>query len=282
MEKLMKRRQLIGYAGAGLLTTLATALASEFKAYSAENGSSLSVQWLGHTCFLFTDARGKILVNPFRTLGCTAGYRPSNVACDLVLISSQLLDEGAVEGLPGNPRLIYDPGVYQFNGMQVEGFAINHDRQGGRRFGTNVAWRWTQGGIKILHLGGAAAPITIEQKILMGRPDLLLVPVGGGPKAYTPQEAKAAIQALNPKLVIPTHYRTQAADAANCDVVPLEEFLALMDGMPVRRSLDATVAVKPGDLPENGSAIQVLTYNFSPAGQEQKTSSHASRISPAS
>lgn len=262
----MKRRQFMGYVGAGLLTTLATAFASEFKAYSAENGSSLTVQWLGHTCFLFTDARGKILVNPFRTVGCTAGYRPPNAAADLVLISSQLLDEGAVEGQPGNPRLIYEPGVYQFNGMKVEGIALNHDRQGGRRFGTNVVWHWTQGGINILHLGGAAAPITIEQKILMGRPDLLLVPVGGGPKAYTPQEAKAAIQALNPKLVIPTHYRTQAADAATCDIVPLEEFLALMDGMPVRRSDNATVAVEPADLPENSSVIQVLSYNFSSTG----------------
>jgi hypothetical protein len=105
----MKRRQLIGYAGAGLLTAVGTAFASEFIAHSAPPSSSVSIQWLGHTCFLFTDARGKILVNPFRTLGCTAKYRPPNVAADLVLISSQLLDEGAVEGLPGERRLIYEP-----------------------------------------------------------------------------------------------------------------------------------------------------------------------------
>ena len=49
--------------------------------------------------------------------------------------------------------------------MQIQGIAIDHDRQGGKRFGTNVAWQWTQGGIKILHLGGAAAPINIEQKM---------------------------------------------------------------------------------------------------------------------
>ena len=143
----MKRRQLIGYAGAGLLSTLAVTLAAKSQPAVAQTGSGLSVRWLGHTCFLFTGGGARILVNPFRTLGCTAGYRPPKVEADLVLISSQLLDEGAVEGLPGNPRLIYEPGVYQFNGMQVEGIAINHDRQGGRRFGTNVAWRWNQGGM---------------------------------------------------------------------------------------------------------------------------------------
>lgn len=258
----MKRRQLMGYAGAGLLTTLATALGSEFKAYSAQNGSSLSVQWLGHTCFLFTSDGTRILVNPFRTLGCTAGYRSPQVEADLVLISSQLLDEGAVEQVPGNPRLIYEPGVYQFKGIELQGIATNHDRNGGKRFGTNVAWRWTQGGINILHLGGAAAPISLEQKILMGRPDLLLVPVGGGPKAYTPQEAQQAIQSLNPKLVIPTQYRTQAADGATCDIVSLDEFLTLMDEIPVRRSQSDTININPAELPDNGSAIQVLSYKF--------------------
>ena len=59
-------------------------------------------------------------------------------------------------------------------------------------------------------------PLSLEHKILLGRPDILLVPVGGGPKAYTPEEAAEAIRELTPKVVIPTHYRTEAADA-NCD-----------------------------------------------------------------
>lgn len=256
----MKRRQLIGYAGVGVLSTLAVTLASEINTAAAPAASTLSVQWLGHTCFLFSSGGTRVLVNPFRTLGCTAGYRVPKVETDLVLISSQLLDEGSVEELPGNPQLSYEPGVFQFQGMQIQGIAIDHDRQGGKRFGRNVAWQWTQGGIKILHLGGAAAPINIEQKILMGRPDILLVPVGGGPKAYTPQEAQAAVQTLNPRLIIPTHYRTQAADAA-CDIVPIDEFLKLMEGVPVRRSNSDTITVTAKDLPQD-AAIQVLSYKF--------------------
>ena len=258
----MKRRQLISYAGAGITTTLAVTIASELKATAAKADSALSVRWLGHTCFQFTGGGTRTLVNPFRTLGCTAKYRTPNVETDLVLISSQLLDEGVVDQLPGNPRLIFEPGVYQFKGMQIQGIAMDHDRLGGKRFGQNVAWLWTQGGIKILHLGGAAAPITVEQKILMGRPDVLFVPVGGGIKAYTPQEAQAAVQALNPKMIIPTHYRTQAAGAANCDIVSLDEFLKLMDGIQVRRSNSDTVSIRASDLPGNGSVIQVLSYKF--------------------
>ena len=259
----MKRRQLMRYAGAGLLTTLGTGLASGFSSYQAQTSSGgVSVQWLGHTCFLFTGNGLRILVNPFRTIGCTAGYRPPNVSADLVLISSQLLDEGAIEELPGNPKVLFEPGVYQVSGLQLQGISIPHDRVGGRRFGNNLAWQWTQGGIKILHLGGAAAPIGLEQKILIGRPDLALIPVGGGPKAYNPQEAKQVLGLLTPKVVIPTHYRTQAANPEACDLVQVDEFLTLMDGMTVRRANSDTITLNPGDLPQNGSVIQVMSYKF--------------------
>lgn len=259
----MKRRQLMRYAGAGLLTTMGTVIASEFSPSLAQKPSGgLSVQWLGHTCFLFTGSGLRILVNPFRPIGCTAGYRPPKVAADLVLISSQLLDEGEIEGLPGDPQILYEPGAYKVSGIQLQGISIAHDREGGRRFGSNVAWLWNQGGIKILHLGGAAAPIDIEQKILIGRPDLALIPVGGGPKAYNPEEAKQAVNALNPKMVIPTHYRTQAADASNCEIVAVDEFLTLMDGMTVRRANSNAIALKSSDLPDNGSVVQLLSYKF--------------------
>jgi L-ascorbate metabolism protein UlaG (beta-lactamase superfamily) len=260
----MKRRQFVGYAGVGVVTALFTSLSSEFQANAQSkprSGGSLSIQWLGHTSFLFTGGGVRILANPFRTVGCTAGYRPPKVQADLVLISSQLLDEGAVEDLPGNPKLIYEPGVYEFNSIKFQGIAINHDRKGGKQFGINTAWQWKQGGISILHLGGAAAPISIEQKILMGRPDVALVPVGGGPKAYNAEEAKQAIQVINPKLVIPTHYRTQAADASTCDISPLDQFLTAMDGMTVRRSNSDTITISSGNLPEK-SAIQLLSYKF--------------------
>jgi L-ascorbate metabolism protein UlaG (beta-lactamase superfamily) len=259
----MKRRQLMRYAGAGLLTTLGTGLASGLSSYRAQTPSgTLSVQWLGHTCFLFTGSGLRILVNPFRPIGCTAGYRAPKVAADLVLISSQLLDEGEADGLPGNPRILFEPGVYKIGDIQVQGISIPHDRLGGRQFGTNIAWQWTQGGIKILHLGGAAAPIDLEQKILIGRPDLALIPVGGGPKAYNPQEAKQAVGSLNPKVVIPTHFRTQAANAEACDIVSVDEFLTLMDGMSVQRLSSDTISLKSSDLPQNGSLIKVLSYKF--------------------
>lgn len=257
----MKRRDIIQYAGAGACAALGLGISSRWQETAAQTNESVTIQWLGHTCFLFTGSGRRILVNPFRPLGCTAGYRTPTVAADLVMVSSRLLDEGVTEGLPGNPRILSDAGVYEFSGMQVQGIQTDHDDLGGRRFGTNTVWRWNQGGLVILHLGGMAAPITVEQRILMGRADVVLIPVGGGAKAYTPEEAAIALRTLSPKIVIPTHYRTAAANEAACDISSLDNFLTLVEGTPVRQGGNS-ITLRTADLPETGSVIQVFNYSF--------------------
>jgi L-ascorbate metabolism protein UlaG (beta-lactamase superfamily) len=172
------------------------------------------------------------------------------------MISSRLLDEGYLNDLPGQPKVLSEPGVYEFGNLKIQGVLVAHDREGGRRFGNNVIWKWTQGGVNFVHLGGAAAPLRVEEQILLGRPDVLLVPVGGGDKAYTPAEAVQAIQTLKPKIVIPTHYRTAAANDT-CTLQPLDTFLSLMQGTPVTRAPSGRLSIRPSDLPAEGMRIQV-------------------------
>jgi L-ascorbate metabolism protein UlaG (beta-lactamase superfamily) len=283
----MKRRQLVQYIGTGLITTFATTLPSlaqkpkgkkpdSTPAKTPENptpkpaenptpiiNNGLTIQWLGHTCFLFNAENKKVLTNPFETKGCTAKYKAPKIKSDLVLISSFLLDEGAVDDIPGNPKFLYDAGVYKYSGIPLQGISIPHDRVRGKRFGNNVVWKWQQAGMNILHLGGAASPLDLDQKILMGRPDILLIPVGGSDKAYTPQEAKQAIAVLNPKIIIPTHYLTEAADQTQCNLAPVDEFLQLMSGVKVNKINSDTMNITADKLPENEQIITVFSYQFS-------------------
>ncbi|WP_026072269.1 MBL fold metallo-hydrolase [Nodosilinea nodulosa] len=251
----MKRRQLLGYTGAGLGTVLALGMRSQAQAQT----SGVTIRSLGHTAFLFTGGGRRILVNPFRQIGCTAGFPSPAVAADIVMISSRLFDEGYLNDLPGEPRVLTDPGVYDFDDLRIQGILTPHDREGGRRFGTNTVWKWTQGGVTIVHMGGAAAPLGVEEQILLGRPDIMLVPVGGGPKAYTAAEAVQAVQVLKPKIVIPTHYLTTAA-GDSCELAPVDEFLSLMQGTPVTRASSGSLVIRPSDLPSQGMRIQVYQY----------------------
>lgn len=255
----MKRREILG-AG---LATIGTVVFSPRTSFAAKGKSSLKdnsvlVEWLGQTCFLFSGNGLKILVNPFRAIGCTAGYSPPKVDADLILISSYLWDEGAVEDLPGKPKILYDSGDFDINGIKIQGISVPHDRENGRRFGNNIVWKWQQGGINILHMGGASSPLGIEQKILMGSPDLALIPVGGGPKAYNPTEAKQALDLLKPKVVIPTQYLTEAADRKKCDLVGVEQFLDLVKGSNVVQLPDNKIRLSHRDLPTKGTLIRVL------------------------
>jgi len=261
----MKRRQLINYAGASFLSAIAVSGSWQMAQAQAPaiDNAGVTIQWLGHTCFLVSGNGMRTLVNPFRTLGCTAGYRSPQVSANLVLASSLLFDEGAVDSIPSGTRILTEPGLYQLPGMQMQGINVVKDRVEGRRFGRNVAWRWTQGGVNILHLGALASPIGAEQQILMSRPDVLMIPVGGGAKAYTPQEAKAAIAVLNPKVIIPTHFRTQAAEAASCDIVAVDEFLSVMAGTTtVQQNAGDTIALSQANLPRQGSVLIVPNYRF--------------------
>jgi L-ascorbate metabolism protein UlaG (beta-lactamase superfamily) len=260
VRNFMKRRQFIQYAGSGLATTVGmgaiAALAANVERANAQSGG-VTIQALGHTCFLFSGSGRRILVNPFRPIGCTKGYRAPNVSADLVLISSRLFDEGSIEGLSSSIRVLDEPGAYEFSQapvLQVQGISSFHDDVNGDRFGINVMWKWTQGGLNILHMGGAAAALTTEQQTLAGRPDIAFVPVGNGPKAFTPEEAAAAVRSLNPKIVVPTQYRTAAADSAQCDIVPIDNFLQLMQGVPVERS-GASLSLSSSSLPSSTKII---------------------------
>jgi L-ascorbate metabolism protein UlaG (beta-lactamase superfamily) len=253
----IQRRQFLRYMQGGLIASLGTGLATRWGTTAADAAQSLTIQSLGHTCFLISGSGVRVLVNPFRPTGCTAKYPAPKVSADLVLISSRQLDEGAIEGLPGKPKLLSEAGPYQTSGLKFQGIRTLHDRQNGFQFGTNVAWKWSQGGLKLLHMGGIASPVDLEQKILMGTPDVLFLPVGGTDETYTPEEAKVAIATLQPKLVIPTHYRTGAANPKACDLQGVDAFLKVMAGTPVRRS-GATLSLSAGAL-SKGTAIEVMS-----------------------
>lgn len=253
---MMNRRNFLRYTQIGLIAGLGTALAPQLS--SRAQSSSLNVQWLGHSCFLFSGSGLRVLVNPFQRKGCTANYPSPLVSTDLVFISSRLSDEGAYEGLPGSPKLLFQPGTYDTSGLRIQGIKTLHDRNNGYRFGNNVVWKWKQGGVNILHLGGIASKIDIEQQILMGGADILLVPVGGSAKAYTPAEAKTAIEQLNPKVVIPMHYRTAGADPNACDLQGIEDFLGLMNTASIVRTGRQSLNFSSASLPTSGPIIQVM------------------------
>jgi len=204
-------------------------------------GDGVTITSYGHSALLIQGGGARVLLNPFRAVGCAAGLAEPRVGADVILASSRLKDEGAAVA---SGRLLVNPGSYRLAGLQIEGIAVPHDRVGGKRFGQSTLWRWKQGGLEFAHLGGTAGSIGPSDKVLLGRPDVLIIGVGGGAKVYTGAEAAEVVRELQPRRVIPVQYGGARASAA-CDQGSVEPFLQAMAGTTVRRSGSSLSLVPP-------------------------------------
>ena len=209
----------------------ATGLALGLQA-SALAGSGVTISSYGQRSLLIQGGGQSVLLNPYRAVGCAAGLGEPRVNAGVILASSELADEGA-RGVAGG-RFLAAPGSYRIGGLMLEGFASPHDRVQGRRFGDATLWRWQQGGLNFAHLGATAGPLSGADKVLLGRPDVLIIGVGGGSKIYDGAEAADVVKLLNPKRVIPVQYVNGDAPA-DCDQEGVQPFLDAMGGTAVRR-----------------------------------------------
>ena len=214
-------------------------------------GGGVTITSLGHSALLISGGGARVLLNPFQAVGCAAGLAEPRLSADVILASSQLKDEGAPVA---SGRFRVKPGSYRVAGLAIEGIGAPHDRVGGKRFGPSTLWRWRQGGLEFAHLGGTAGTIAPDDAVLLGRPDVLIIGVGGGAKVYDGKEAAAVVRQLQARRVIPVQYRS-GGPTPSCDLSSAQPFLEAMAGTPVRRSGGSLTVVPPvGD----GTVIELL------------------------
>ena len=151
-------------------------------------------------------------------------------------------------------QFLVNPGSYKVAGLKIDGISGPHDRVGGRRFGQATIWRWRQGGLNFAHMGGTAAPISPADKVLLGRPDVLIIGVGGGAKVYDGREAAKLVRELQPRVVIPVQY-VSGTTPKDCDQGSVQPFLDAMAGTPVQRT--GSRINLPGSL-SGGPVIKVM------------------------
>ncbi|TVS04384.1 MAG: Zn-dependent hydrolase [Cyanobium sp. PLM2.Bin73] len=197
----------------------------------AAAAASVSITSYGHSALLIQGGGSRVLLNPFRAVGCAAGLSEPRVNATVILASSRLLDEGAPVA---TGRFLADPGSFQVGGLRIEGISTPRDRVGGRRFGRATLWRWQQGGLSFVHMGGTAGPLSPADKVLLGRPDVLILGVGGGAKVFDGSEAAEVVRELRPRVVIPVQY-VSGPVPPGCDQGSVEPFLQSMAGAAVQR-----------------------------------------------
>jgi L-ascorbate metabolism protein UlaG (beta-lactamase superfamily) len=224
---------------AGLLAIALLTASVALPAARAEGG--VKITSYGHSALLIEGGGARVLLNPFRSVGCAAGLAEPRLNADVILASSLLNDEGAAVA---SGRFLSKPGSYRVAGLRIEGIGVAHDRVEGRRFGFSTVWRWRQGGLDFAHLGGTAGAISPADKVLLGRPDVLVIGVGGGAKVYSGAEAAAVVRELNPRRVIPVQFLRGGKAPAACDQGGLPPFLEAL-GSPNVRQAGTSLSLTP-------------------------------------
>ncbi len=199
---------------------------------SSATAGDLLLKSLGHGSFLIKGKEKSVLLNPFKAVGCASDLdEPNGINADFILASSKLADEGYN---PNDKLMFVEPGIYKFEDILLNGIEVPHDRVSGRRLGMATVWTWEQSNLKIVHMGGAAGPMDINSQIILSRPDILFISIGGGFKSYNGTEASDIVKTLKPSIVIPVHFVKGKNISENCDFSNADLFLDNMQDFKVK------------------------------------------------
>jgi len=210
----------------------------------------MEITWLGLSCFRLRGRDRTVLTDPYSK---SSGHNLGRPTADIVTVSHPHLNHNNVSAVGGEPKVVAGPGEYEIGGVVITGITTFHDGEGGRKRGRNTAYVIEMENVVVCHLGDLGHIPGTEQIEAMDNVDVLLVPVGG----ETTINAAQAVEVVNlvePKIVIPMHYRTEAG-GANLDAV--DKFRREM-GVKECQS-QPKLAVTSATLPE-GPQLVILDY----------------------
>lgn len=164
----------------------------------------MNITWYGQSCFRIEAKEGSVLTDPYAK---EIGLRPPRLKDDIVLVSHEHHDHNATGGAPAESFIIRGPGEYERKGISVQGIASFHDNQQGAERGLNTIYVIRAEDVVLCHLGDFGQDaLDDEQLQKIGNIDVLFIPVGG---TYTIDAKRAAhvIAQIEPKVVIPMHYK---------------------------------------------------------------------------
>ena len=181
----------------------------------------MDITWLGHSCFRIKGSHATVITDPYSP---GLGYSLGKPTARIVTVSHQHPGHSYTQGIGGEPRLVIRPGEHEISGVLIIGIATFHDEEKGKERGRNTVYLMEVDGVSICHLGDLGHVLTTGQVEELDNVDVLLLPVGGV-STINASAAAAVVRQLEPKVVVPMHYKTEAL---NRELESVERFLKEM------------------------------------------------------
>jgi L-ascorbate metabolism protein UlaG (beta-lactamase superfamily) len=223
----------------------------------------MNLKWYGHASFRITSSSGvSIVTDPYPPE--RAGYAPVTEPADIVVISSDSDDfHCRADLIPGSPTVVnalilaQQGGRTTVHGIEIRAIeameALNHAFHDPDQ---NGMYRMEVDGLHIGHLGDVGNPLSDEQIAFFSGTDILLALAGGHPTIDL-DDLKVAIDRIQPKYVVPMHFRTLRYKPRN--TFWIESFLSYFPEEQIDFAFDTQADITRADLPES-TRILVLSH----------------------
>lgn len=187
----------------------------------------VDIWWLGQACVKVKGKDASIVFDPYNAQ--FTGLKPLKLDANIVCVTHSHEDHNYVDAVKGvddeAPFVIFGPGEYEKSGVNIVGVSSFHDDKNGAERGKNTIYLTTIDEVNIVHLGDLGqSKLTQDQIEELSLCDVVMIPVGG---VYTidAKQAPDIIAALEPKIVIPIHYKLPGL---KFNLEPVDNFLKAM------------------------------------------------------
>ncbi|MBI4029181.1 MAG: MBL fold metallo-hydrolase [Candidatus Blackburnbacteria bacterium] len=211
----------------------------------------MDIAWLGHSSFRIKGKSASIVTDPFDP---SVGLKFPKVEADIVTVSHAHQDHNRADLVGGSPKVVSGPGEYEIKEVSIFGIPTYHDLKNGQERGSNTVYTISMDGMHLCHLGDLGHKLTQDQLGEIGNIDILFVPVGG---VYTidAQLAVEVVTAIEPKVIIPMHYKLPGL---KYELAGVEDFIKETGMEPARVD---KYSVTPDKLPEERQLVVLEIKN---------------------
>jgi len=164
----------------------------------------MELTYIGHSCFHIKGKKTSIIIDPYNPE--MVGYKmpKQNVR---ILLNSHSHEDHSFNSQVNHEYLINSAGEYEIDDVYITGIQTFHDDKEGKDRGGNTIYSIDIEGINIVHLGDLGHQLDEKAVSKLGVVDVLIIPVGGH-FTIDSFEASKIISTLEPKIVIPMHFKT--------------------------------------------------------------------------
>lgn len=217
----------------------------------------MTITYHGHSTFKLKGKRGTVVTDPYNK---SVGFELPTMSADIVTVSHEHDDHNNADAVRGTSRrdqpfVIRKPGEYEVGGISVFGVGAYHDSHKGEERGASTIYTILLDELRVCHLGDLGHELTQQHIDAIGVVDVLLIPVGGK-YTITAGQAVKVIRSLEPSIVIPMHYKTEAHDQATYGEMTTQEDFLKEYGVDVQP--EAKLEVEYGRLPEETEVVPLV------------------------